>query len=182
MLTSSAFGPFDPLDPATVPGESAKNLYADPIEIDAPIELVWKIMTDFDRYPDWNPLNRFFRLDSEAKPTHTVTFGPFWGPYDWADGDPLPDADFTQHETLTIWEENCCLAYAVISPELNAERVQYISTLPNGKTRYHTYERTSGPLSVNVRKDLGDKIIAGFNANGQALKKRAESFASTGAG
>jgi len=176
MITSSAFGEFDPLDPKTIRGEFAKNIYAEPVEIDAPITTVWEIMSDFDRYPEWNPLNRFFKLDSKAEPNHTVTFGPSWGPYDLTEGAPLPDSDFTQHETLTIWEENCCLAYAVISPELNAERVQYISTLPNGKTRYHTYERMSGPLSVDTRRDLGEKIIAGFRANGIALKKRAEAF------
>ncbi|MFC2027464.1 SRPBCC family protein [Chloroflexota bacterium] len=181
MITSSEFGSFDPLNPATVPGESVENLYADPIDINAPIEVVWKIMTDFDRYPEWNPLNRFFRLDSKAEPNHTVTFGPNWETYDQAEGEPLPDASFTQHETITVWEVNCCLAYAVISPELNAERVQHISTLPNGRTRYHTYERTSGSFSPDMRRDLGDKIIAGFRANGEALKKRAESFSSTDA-
>jgi len=175
MLSSSAFGPFDPMEPATIPGESAGNLYADPVEINAPITVVWDIMIDFDKYPEWNPLNRFFKLDSKAEPNHTVTFGPCWGPYDQADGEPLPDADFTQHETITVCEENCCLAYAVISPEINAERVQYISTLPNGKTRYHTYERMSGPFSPATRRDLGDKIIAGFTVNGLALKERAES-------
>jgi len=176
MLSSSAFGTFDPLAPETIAGESAENLYADPIEINAPISVVWNIMTDFDRYPEWNPLNRFFYLDSKAEPNNTVTFGPNFESYDQAEGEPLPDASFTQHETITIWEENCCLAYAVISPELNAERVQHISTLPDGKTRYHTYERTSGSLSPDMRRDLGKKIIAGFVANGEALRKRAESW------
>jgi len=178
MITSSAFGPFDPLEPATIPGEFPENLYADPVEINAPMELVWEIMTDFDRYPEWNPLNRFFRLDSQAEPNCTVTFGPNWESYDQAEGEPLPEASFTQHETITIWEEPCCLAYAVISPEMNAERVQHLSPLPGGRTRYHTYERTSGPFSVDVRRNMGDKIIAGFKANGEALKKRAEYFAS----
>ncbi len=179
MLTSSAFGAFDPMKPEVIPGEPAENLYADPVEIDAPITVVWEIMIDFDRYPEWNPLNRFFRLDSKAEPNHTVTFGPCWGPYDQTEGEPLPDADMTQQETITVWEENCCLAYAVISTEMNAERVQYISTLPNGKTRYHTYERMSGPFSPGTKKHFGDKIVTGFTANGLALKKRAESFSST---
>ena len=25
------------------------------IEINAPVETVWSILTDFDKYPDWNP-------------------------------------------------------------------------------------------------------------------------------
>lgn len=177
MITSSAFGEFDPLNPKTIPGKFAENLYAEPVEIDAPITTVWEIMTDFDLYPEWNPMNRFFKLDSMAEPNHTVTFGPSWGPYDLGEGEPLPGPDFTQHETITVWEENCCLAYAVISDDLNAERVQHISTLENGKTRYHTYERMSGPDSPSTVQEAGSKIVAGFTANGMALKKRAEDFA-----
>lgn len=179
MITSSAFGEFDPLNPKTIRGIFAKNIYAEPVEIDAPINTVWEIITGFDRYPEWNPMNRFFKLDSKAEPNHTVTFGPCWGPYDRAEGEPFPDADFTQHEMLTIWEENCCLAYAVISRLLNAERVQYISTLENGKTRYHTYERMSGLSCPLIRWKFGFKTIAGFTANGLALKKRAEAFTPT---
>ena len=63
MLKSTAFGEFDPLHPCTVPGLFAENLYAEPVVIDAPIELVWEIIIDFDRYPEWNPLNRFFLCD-----------------------------------------------------------------------------------------------------------------------
>ncbi|NQT71814.1 MAG: SRPBCC domain-containing protein [Chloroflexi bacterium] len=174
MLNSSVFGPFNPLEPENIRGIFAANIYAAPIEIDAPVATVWEIMTDFDRYPEWNPLNRFFKLDSKAEPNHTVTFGPSWGPYDRGEGDPFADPDMTAHETITIFEENCCLAYADIRSYLKAERVQYISQLQNGKTRYHTYERTAGLISPIVRRKFGAKIIAGFTANGIALKKRAE--------
>jgi len=34
MLTSSAFGPFDPLEPREIRGLCAQNLYIDPIDID----------------------------------------------------------------------------------------------------------------------------------------------------
>lgn len=177
MLISSAFGSFDPFNPQTIGGLFAGNLYADPIEIDAPIELIWKIITDFDAYPEWNPLNRFFRLDAAAAPNNTVTFGPSWGPYD-PDCIALPEVSFTTRETITVWEENCCLAYADIKPGLMAaERSQFISKLPNGKVRYHTYERLRGPLSVFVRWQFGKKVVAGFIANGIALRKRAEAMA-----
>ena len=112
MLTSIPFGPFDPAHPGCIPGCFAANILTEPIDIDAPVAVVWEIMVDFERYPEWNPLNRFFRLDTYAEPGQTVTFGPRWGPYD---SDRLGEAGFTQHETLTVWEENCCLAYATIS-------------------------------------------------------------------
>lgn len=177
MLVSSAFGPFDPFNPQKIGGLFAGNLYAEPIEIDAPIELVWELITDFDRYPEWNPLNRFFRLDNAAAVDNTVTFGPSWGPYD-PESIKLPEVSFTTNEVITVWEENCCLAYADIKPFLMAaERAQFISKLPNGKTRYHTYERLRGPLSVFVRYQFGAKVVAGFVANGVALKKLAEELA-----
>ncbi len=176
MLNSSAFGPFDPLNPGTITGSNAKNIYVDSVEIDAPIETVWEIMTGFDSYPEWNPLNRFFKLETEAMPDHYVTFGPSWGPYDRAEGEPFSEPDMIQREMITIWEEKCCLAYADIQPTLNAERVQHIFVTADGKTCYHTYERLSGKDSPAIIRDFRDKIIAGFTANGEALKKRAEAF------
>lgn len=174
-LTSAAFGAFDPLQPATIAGPFAENLIADAIEIDAPIELVWQIMTGFEHYPQWNPMNRFFKLDGEAKPGHTVTFGPVWGPYDL--DKPLPEAGFVQRETLTVWEPNRCLAYAALSRWMNAERVQYLCTLPNGTTRYQTFERMSGLFKPLMRRVYGARILEGFTANGRALKRRAEEMA-----
>ena len=181
MITSSPFGPFDPLVPCNLSGVFAQIIFADPVEINAEVETVWKIMTGFDRYPEWNPLNRFFRLDGQAQPGHTVTFGPVWGPYDLSENSPpLPDAGFTQNETLTIWEENCCLAYSVISRPFNAERVQHISSMNDGRTRYHTFERTDGFFSPIVRALYARKVIEGFTANGIALKQRAERFQARG--
>jgi hypothetical protein len=179
MIASSAFGSFNPLEPECIRGLFAENLYVDPVEINAPITTVWEIMTDFERYPEWNPLNRFFRLDSKPEPNHFVTFGPSWGPYDRKEGEPFPEPDMTQHEMITVWEENCCLAYADIRRFLRAERVQHISTLESGQTRYHTYERMSGLLSPLILRKFGALIVAGFTANGIELKNRAESIATT---
>ena len=35
------------------------------IEIDAPVERVWEVLTDFDRFPDWNPFIR--RIHGKAQ-------------------------------------------------------------------------------------------------------------------
>ena len=173
VLYSQPFGPFNPLEPETIPGLFASNIVAEPVEIDAPLELVWEIMTGFEHYPEWNPMNRFFKLDNEAKPGDRVTFGPSWGPYE----EPLPEADFVQRETLTVWEENACLSYADFTRFFSAERSQYICALENGKTRYQTYERISGPGGFIMKWIFGKKILRGFTANGLALKKRAEALA-----
>jgi hypothetical protein len=171
MLTSIPFGPYAPARPGCIRGCFAANILTEPIDIDAPVALVWTIMVDFERYPEWNPLNRFFRLDTYAAPGQTVTFGPRWGPYG---SSRLGEAGFTQHETLTVWEENCCLAYATISRLVNAERTQYLAPIAANRTRYYTYERTSGILAPVVRRVYGRRIVLGFTANGLALKRRAE--------
>jgi len=170
-LRSAPFGDFDPQHPSLIRGLFAANILTTPLDIEAPAALTWKIMVDFDRYPEWNPLNRFFHLDSHAAPGQTVTFGPRWGPYE---GKELGAAGFTQHEMLTIWEENRALAYGVVAWWLNAERVQYVAALAANRCRYYTYERTSGIFSPLVRRFYSQRIINGFTANGLALKERAE--------
>lgn len=171
MLTSKPFGPFDPANPSRLPGPFAANILTEPLDINAPAEVVWQIVVDFDHYPAWNPLNRFFHLDTRAEVGETVTFGPRWGPYDRR---TLGDAAFVQRETLTVWEEHCCLAYAAMAPWLNAERVQYIARVAAERSRYYTYERTAGILAPLVRRFYARRITEGFTANGLALKQRAE--------
>jgi len=171
-LLSSAFGPFDPCNPQALDGIFANNIFAEPVDIQAPVERVWHIMTDFERYPEWNPLNRFFRLDDRPEPGHTVTFGPSWGPYP-EDG-TLPQPAMTTREMLTVWEQNRCLTYGDLRSFFKAERTQYLEPLANGDTRYHTYERVCGWLAPMVRLLFEKRIVAGFTANGIALKARAE--------
>lgn len=173
LVTSLPFGAFDPADPCRIPGLLAVNLMTEAVDIAAPVDLVWRVITDFAHYPQWNPLNRFFQLDAHAAPGQMVTFGPCWGPYD---EEKLGEAAFTQHEVITVWQENGCLAYAVVSRWLNAERVQHIVATGPGRTRYRTYERMSGILAPLVRLVYGRRIAAGFRANARALKKRAEAL------
>lgn len=174
-IVSKPFGPFDPADPCRVPGLFAANLHADPVDIDAPAQVVWAVMTGFARYPEWNPLNRFFMLDTRAEPGQTVTFGPRWGPY--RDGE-LGKAGFMQREVLTVWEENRALGYGVVSWWLNAERIQCLEPISAARTRYRTYERTSGIVAPLVQRVYGRRIVEGFTANGRALKRRSEAMAS----
>ena len=36
------------------------------VEIHAPASIVWSIVTDTDKYPEWNPLQRALRWDKPA--------------------------------------------------------------------------------------------------------------------
>lgn len=177
-IQSALFNSFDPFHPKQMIGYFGTILFADPVEIRAPLELVWKIMTDFPAYPTWNPLNRFMKLDTTADLGECITFGVSWGPY--VKGDQIVPLDElkthrVQNEILTIWQPNYCLAYADnLGVWHRAERVQVISQLSNGNTRYHTYERWAGLITPLIRLVYGKKTLAGFNAASLALKKQAE--------
>ncbi len=180
-IESSLFGRFNPLQPQNISGYFSYIVFAEPVEIDASIELVWSVITDFSAYPLWNPLNRSFQLDTVAKPGEKVTFDVSWGPYT-KDNHIVPVSDLqtslTQHETLTVWQPNQCLAYADdLGTWHRAERIQYISQLPNNRTRYHTYERWAGLITPIISLLYSKKAQMGFNANSQALKTRAETLA-----
>lgn len=180
-IHSALFNGFDPLHPRKINGYFSDILFAEPVEITAPLELVWSVLTDFSAYPAWNPLNRTFQLDTVAKPGEYVTFGVAWGPYTKA-GQLVPLDELkpaiTQHERITVWESNRCLAYADdLGLWHRAERVQYISRLENGKTRYHTYERWAGLITPLIRLAYARKTQDGFNAFSAALKTRAEALA-----
>src|SRR5947199_9092659 len=45
------------------------------IEIDAPAERVWEVLTDFDKFPDWNPFIRQIHGDLEAGARLDVLLG-----------------------------------------------------------------------------------------------------------
>lgn len=52
-----------------------KSLYTE-IVIDAPADAVWKILTDFQSYPDWNPFIRSFEGVPEPGRQFSVTIQP----------------------------------------------------------------------------------------------------------
>lgn len=181
FIKSALFNSFDPLHPQKIEGYFSYILFANPIEISAPLDLVWSALTDFAAYSVWNPLVRSIQLDTTPTPGEYITFGVSWGPY-IKNGQPVSVDELkiarTQRERLTIWEPNRCLAYADDFGQWHrAERVQYISKLENGKTRYHTYERWTGLITPLIHLAYAKKVEDGFKASSEALKIHAEALA-----
>lgn len=177
---SSLFGPFDPDRPVRIKGPFSELLAAEAVEIAAPLALVWRVLTEFAAYSEWNPLNRSFALEGTT-PGARLTFGVSWGPYT-KDGRLVPvralKTHLTQKERLTVWQPERCFAYADDWGRWHrAERVQAIAALPDGRTRYHTYERWAGRLTGVIGLLYARKARAGFAAASTALKARAEALA-----
>lgn len=66
-------------------GEGVRTLWTR-LEIGAPAGLVWELLTDVRRWPEWGPTVRRAELDDGAVLLHAGATGRVWGPA----GPPLP--------------------------------------------------------------------------------------------
>jgi hypothetical protein len=138
------------------------------IEIDAPSELVWAILTDFDRYPEWNPFNvgmaTDFEMGSAVRMEVALT------------------GSRTQRQTEYIttlvpgqkvcWSMNQTPAWLI-----GATRCQRLEPLDGGCTRYTSDDKITGVLTPLVMLIYGRAMQRGFESVCKALKRRAEELA-----
>ena len=147
----------------------AKNLVTSiEVDIDAPASLVWGVLTDFERYPQWNPFCP--RIES------TLTLG-----------DPVhmhisvPGTSQTQpvSEMLVACEPDRLLSWEMRPSAENkdaARRDQYIEALGSDRCRYVTTDIFLGVNADEIMRNHGGWVKAGFDAMALALKARAEAL------
>ncbi len=143
-----------------------RRVFAATVEIDAPPELVWEVLTDLAAYPRWNPFT------IEVRSTLRV-------------GDPI---DLTVRMSRLGWTvKQRERVSEVRAPErlawtmklgsrhlVNAERIQRIERLPSGGSRYTTEDAIAGALAPLVFAIFGTSLEDGFRAMAAALKAEAE--------
>ncbi len=134
------------------------------VEIDAPIEEVWQILTDVDGYAEWNPFTPDVKTTLElGTPVEMQVrlVGNFL---------------ITRTESIT---RNAPFALGwdmqMGTPSiLYAERVQQLTTIEGGRTRYISEDTFSGWLRPLVLGLFGRAMERGFTDCGLGLKKEAE--------
>jgi hypothetical protein len=134
------------------------------IEIDAPVERVWEVLTRFEDFDDWNP----FIVHAEGRPRLgerlTVTIRP-----------PGRKAS-TFHPTVVAYEPNRELRWLGrlgVPGIFDGEHSHHVEPLGGGRTRYVQGERFRGVLVPFVGGILG-ATEEGFRRMNGALKVRAE--------
>ncbi len=137
-------------------------------DIDAPIDRVWAILMDVDRYPEWNPFT------VSVKTTFAI-------------GDPvdmqvaLRPGKKTRHQVEYITSfhpDRYRVSWGVdVGPGwfIKADRWQQLTDLGNGRTRYETSDEFTGVGVPMMLAIMESKVSRGFNDIAQALKARAES-------
>jgi hypothetical protein len=136
------------------------------VDIDAPVERVWSILVDLDRYREWNPFT------TAVESTLRV-------------GQPAvlhvrmrPNKSLVQVETVSAFEPYARLNWKMQLGApflLAAERCQVLTPLPGGGTRYYTCDAFRGLLVPVVMGLYRADIQRGFDGIARALKRRAES-------
>lgn len=145
---------------------SDTTVVSDEVEIDAPAELVWSVVVDFARYPEWNPFT--VRVDTVLElGARVVLHLP-----DPAD----PARTFETVEWVSAIEPPHHLQYHTGDelPGIHAVRDQWVRDLGGGRSSYRTTDAFSGEHAEAVFASQGAWVTAGFNATARALKARAE--------
>lgn len=125
---------------------------------------VWAVLTDFDAYAEWNPLN--VKASGEARPggkIRTTFVNPAGG----------PGATVTQTVTLTTFEPERALAWSGNVPLLFRGR-HHFSLAPEGEgTRLLHGEDMSGLIAMTFSDAiLAEKFAPYYEAVNRALAER----------
>lgn len=135
-----------------------------PLAIEAPAETVWSVLTDADRYGEWNPFTT--RIETDFQPGSPVRARVLLG--------RLP---VNVTESTTAAEPPTLLTWSSVYWKplfLTATKTQIVTPLGAGRCTYHTTDTMAGLLAPVVRMLFARSILRGFEETASALKRRAE--------
>ena len=135
------------------------------IDIDASGSRVWDILTDFERYPEWNPFVRTIRGEAREGARLDVELGPPGGKV------------MTFRPTVTRAAPRAAFSWLGTlgaSWIFRGEHSFRLEPLDGGRTRFYHSETFGGILVPLLRKSLDTDTRRGFEAMNQAIKQEAE--------
>ena len=147
------------------------------IEIDAPIDVVWRVMVETEAYAAWNP---FVVWAETAQPA--AVGNPIVLHVTWANGGRARSPErISALEPPVVGEDGVGVAYLAYVYEgwparlglVRGVRHQRLTQRPGGPTRYETVEEFSGPL---VGLAGPERVADGFRRHAAALKVRSETL------
>jgi hypothetical protein len=143
-----------------------KELHSE-IEINASVERVWDILTDFASYPQWNPFIRSISGELEVGERLEVRLEP-------------PDSrGVTLRPTVLRAEPNRLMRWVghVLVPGLfDGEHSLVIEQLGENRVRFVQHEAFKGVLVSLLTRSLDNNTLRGFEEMNEALKERAEAL------
>ncbi len=148
------------------------------VRIDAPLEVVWRVVLDTDAYAEWNPF-----VERAETATPAAVGNPIVLHVRWANGratrsperisaiEPPATADGVTTALLSYVFEGWPARLGLV----RGVRHQRLTQRAGEPTTYDTVEEFSGPL---VRFAGPDRVADGFRRHAEGLKRRAEQLGS----
>ena len=144
---------------------SWERVYRGRAEIAAPVEEVWAVLVDLERYPEWNPFTLV--VESSLEPGAPVKMLVNLG---WQ--------TLWQTETVLEVSPPRTLRWGIVSATpwlLRAERVQRLTPVEGGQgCVYETVDTIAGLVAPLVGLLFGRGLVAGFADVARALRERVE--------
>lgn len=137
---------------------------SDPVEIDAPVEQVWDILVDTERYGEWNPFTT--RVETTFEIGSPVDLYVTLGPLKLRQPERIETVDAPR---LLVWSTKVGARFLV-----SARREQCLEALSAKRCRYLTTDAFTGLLTPLVMLLFGRLVRRGFNDMARALKAHAE--------
>jgi hypothetical protein len=138
------------------------------LSIDASPAHVWSILTDFERYAEWNPFVRSIQGDARVGEPLIVRLGP-------PGKEPMtfsPVVLESEPSRALVWRG--VLGAGWLFSGVHAFR---LDAQPDGTTRFRHGEQFGGLLVPLLRRSLDTDTRAGFEEMNKALRHRAQSSA-----
>ena len=138
------------------PGESTQRAYSTRIDIDAPAEQVWHVVSDFESYPAWNPLltNVQGKLAVGGELRVQAAFSPTA---------VRATVKAVAKPSFFEWEDH--LPLNVLTPVFSVR----LLPLANNRTRVIIAETFTGPLLLLLGRRLDRQMPPLYAAMGEAL-------------
>ncbi len=138
---------------------------SEPVVIDAPIDTVWNLLVDVDRYHEWNPFARTY-TKTDVRVGATIHFDVKLGRYDRKQTERF---HAIERPTLLSWSTK--IAHKSL---LKALREQRLEKRSETSCAYFNTDTLEGPLAPLAILLFGQAMHRGFADVGRALKQRAE--------
>ncbi|NLU64173.1 SRPBCC domain-containing protein [Rhodococcus sp. HNM0563] len=139
------------------------------VEIDAPATLVWQVLVDLERYPDWNPfcISAKSTLEIGAPIEMLLT--------DYSGGtEPFPWVEYVcavVPERLLSWE-----LLPTTESRQAARRDQVIEQIDENRCRYYSTDAFLGEEAHQIMEDTGAWVLRAFDETAVALKKHCDAL------
>ncbi|MFS8977911.1 SRPBCC domain-containing protein [Cupriavidus necator] len=138
------------------------------VEIEAPASLVWEVLTDVDRYAEWNSFCPGLKTSGRLGDLVCMQVRI-----------PGTDQTIPVNEYLVAYEPERLLSWEQRPTDANkdaARRDQYIETVGPGRCRYFTTDLFLGLNADTIMREHGAWVKQGFDQVARDVKARAEAL------